>query len=108
MLWLASVPLPLLLAFGGDEARPEALRIGVLGALHAALRRGGGGGAGGGGADGGGAGGAAAEVLESLARLQARAAVARALGCSPSLLSACLANNYHVGAGSIPWHYDEV
>ena len=40
MLWLASVPLPLLLAFGGDEARPEALRIGVLGALHAALRRG--------------------------------------------------------------------
>ena len=40
--------------------------------------------------------------------LQARAAVARALGCSLSLLSACLANNYHVGAGSIPWHYDEV
>ena len=40
VLWLASVPLPLLLAFGGDEARPEALRIGVLGALHAALRRG--------------------------------------------------------------------
>ena len=40
--------------------------------------------------------------------LQARAAVARALGCSASLLSACLANNYRVGAGSIPWHYDEV
>ena len=88
VLWLASVPPPLLLAFGGDEARPEALRIGVLGALHAALRRGGGGGAGGGGADGGGAGGAAAEVLESLARLQARAAVARGWPGRAELLEA--------------------
>ena len=40
--------------------------------------------------------------------LQARAAVARALGCDASLLSACLANNYREGQGSIPWHYDEV
>jgi hypothetical protein len=83
ILWLAPVPPPLLLAFGSDEARPEALRIGVLGTLHAALRRGGG--AAGGGAAGGGA---AAEVLESLARLQARAAVARGWPGRAELLQA--------------------
>ena len=91
VLWLASVPPPLLLAFGADEAKPEALRIGVLGTLHAALRRGGGGaggGAGGGEAGGGGAGGAAAEVLESLAQLQARAAVARGWPGRAELLEA--------------------
>jgi len=78
ILWLAPAPPALLLAFGGEEARPEALRIGVLGTLHAALRRGGG-------AAGGGA---AAEVLESLARLQARAAVARGWPARAELLQA--------------------
>ena len=43
-----------------------------------------------------------------VALLHARAAVARALGCSPALLTACLANHYREGHGSIPWHYDEV